>query len=99
MKSRLHDAADAELTEAIAYYDEKASGLADRFLAEVKSATRNIETYPEMAPADDEGVRAKVLDRFPYSIMYVVEEYELFIVAIAHHSRRPSYWADRLSRG
>jgi hypothetical protein len=31
MKSRFHDAADAELTEAVAYYDGKASGLGDRF--------------------------------------------------------------------
>ncbi len=40
MKSRFHDAADAELTEAVAYYDGKASGLGDRFIAEVKAATR-----------------------------------------------------------
>ena len=33
MKSRFHEAAGAELTEAIAYYDGKASGLGDRFLA------------------------------------------------------------------
>ncbi len=40
MKSRFHEAADAELTEAVAYYDGKALGLGDRFLAEVKLATR-----------------------------------------------------------
>jgi toxin ParE1/3/4 len=96
MKSRFHDAADAELTEAVAYYDGKALGLGDRFLAEVKSATRLIEKYPEIAAIVDLGVRAKILDRFPYSLMYVVDETELFILAVAHHSRRPAYWADRL---
>jgi hypothetical protein len=39
MKSRFHEAADAELSEAVAYYDGKAAGLGDRFLAEVKAAT------------------------------------------------------------
>jgi len=96
MKSRFHDAADAELAEAVAYYDGKALGLGDRFLAEVKSATRNIEEYPEIAPIVDLGVRAKLLVRFPYSLMYVVDENELFILAVAHQSRRPTYWADRL---
>jgi plasmid stabilization system protein ParE len=96
VKSRFHDAADAELTEAVAYYDGKALGLGDRFLAEVKSATRTIEKYPEIAPIVDLGVRAKVLVRFPYSLMYVVDENELFILAVAHQSRRPAYWADRL---
>jgi hypothetical protein len=96
MKSRFHEAADAELTEAVAYYDGKAAGLGDRFLAEVKLASRSIEQYPEIAPAIDYGVRAKVLSRFPYTLMYVFDEHELFIVAVAHQSRRPGYWADRL---
>ena len=96
MKSRYHEAADAEFTEAVAYYDGKASGLGDRFLAEIKAATRYIERYPEIAPVIDLGVRAKVLVRFPYSLMYVVEPHELFIVAVAHQNKEPAYWADRL---
>lgn len=99
MQSRFHEAADAELTEAVAYYDGKAEGLGDRFLAEVKAATRYIEQYPEIAPIIEEGVRAKVLVRFPYSLMYVVEEHELYIVAVAHQSKRPGYWADRVPTG
>jgi toxin ParE1/3/4 len=99
MKSRFHEAADAELSEAVAYYDGKADGLGDGFLAEVKAATRYIEQYPEIAPIIDEGVRAKVLVRFPYSLMYIVEEHELYIVAVAHQSKRPGYWADRLVAG
>lgn len=99
MKSRFHEAADAELSEAVAYYDGKALGLGDRFLAEVKAATRYIEQHPEIAPVIDEDVRAKVLVRFPYSLMYVIEEHELYIVAVAHQSKRPGHWADRLPAG
>lgn len=99
MKSRFHEAADAELSEAVAYYDGKAAGLGERFLAEVKAATRYIEQYPEIAPIIEEGVRAKVLVKFPYSLMYVVEEHELYIVAVAHQGKRPAYWADRLPAG
>jgi hypothetical protein len=96
MKSRFHEAADEELTEAVFYYDAKTPGLGDRFLAEVKAATSYIEQHPEVAPVIEDSVRAKVLVRFPYSLMYVVEPPDLFIVAVAHHSRRPGYWADRL---
>lgn len=53
MKSRFHEAADAELTEAVAYYDGKAAGLGDRFLTDVKAMTRYIEQYPEIAPVID----------------------------------------------
>jgi plasmid stabilization system protein ParE len=96
VKSRFHEAADEELTEAVAYYDTKASGLGDRFVADVKAATRYIEDYPHVAPVIEEGVRQKVLRQFPFSLMYVVEEHDLFIVAVAHQSRRPAYWIDRL---
>ena len=96
MKSRFHEAADAELREAVTYYDRKTTGLGDRLLAEVKAATRYIEQYPEIAPVIDEDVRAKVLVRFPYSLMYVVDPDEVFIVAVAHQSKRPAYWTDRL---
>jgi hypothetical protein len=40
-------------------------GLGDRFLAEFRAATKYIERYPEIAPLKDEGVRAKILLRFP----------------------------------
>ena len=96
MKSRFHEAADAELTEAVAYYDGKAPGLGDRLLGEVKTATRLIERYPEIGSVKDFGVRAKVLSKFPYSLMYLVESEEIFILAVAHESRRPGYWAARM---
>lgn len=96
MKPRFHEAADAELTEAVAYYDAKTAGLGDRFLVEIKAAVAYIERYPDIAPVIDLGVRAKVLVRFPYSVLYVADAIELFIVAIAHQNRRPRYWADRL---
>ena len=96
MKSRFHEAAREELAEAISYYEGKTAGLGTRLLDEVRAAARYIEERPSAAPVIDLGVRAKVLVRFPYSLMYVIETHELFIVAVAHHSRRPGYWADRL---
>jgi hypothetical protein len=77
MKSRFHEAADAELEEAVQYYDGKVSGLGDRFLADVKTATRYIERYPQVAPAIEHGVRAKRLLQFPYTLMYVLEVNDL----------------------
>jgi plasmid stabilization system protein ParE len=96
MKSRFHEAANAELREAVLYYDARAPGLGDRFLTEAKASTRRIEQYPEIAPLIERGVRAKAFISFPYSILYVVGPNELFIVAVAHQSKRPAYWVDRL---
>ena len=35
------------------------------------------------------------LRRFPYSIIYYTRGEELRVIAIAHHSRRPSFWVGR----
>jgi plasmid stabilization system protein ParE len=39
--------------------------------------------------------RRYLLRRFPYGIIYQATDEELRIVAVAHHSRRPGYWAKR----
>jgi hypothetical protein len=33
---------------------------------------------------------------FSYSIMYVLEGDEVFIIAVSHYRRRPGYWRSRL---
>ena len=36
------------------------------------------------------------LKKFPFGIIYKIYKSELLIVAVAHHSRKPGYWEDRL---
>jgi hypothetical protein len=38
-----------------------------------------------------------MLATFPYTLMFVVDQGDLFIVAVAHQNKRPAYWADRLA--
>ncbi len=37
-------------------------------------------------------------DSFPFSLVYVVRGEILFVVAVAHQSRRPGYWRGRTTR-
>jgi toxin ParE2 len=96
MKSRFHEAAEVELAEAVEYYDSATEGLGNRLLTEVISAVEYIEEFPELAALGEHSVRRKVLARFPYSILYIIQQGELIILAVAHQSRRPNYWIDRL---
>jgi plasmid stabilization system protein ParE len=34
--------------------------------------------------------------RFPYNVVYRVRENDIYVVAVAHTSRRPGYWFERL---
>ena len=92
---KYHEAAEDELLTEVGYLELRASGLGRRFLAEVGRAEDLIAQFPESAPEILPGIRKRVLRKFPYSLIYTIERDELLILAVAHHSRRPGYWAGR----
>jgi toxin ParE1/3/4 len=42
------------------------------------------------------GARRVLVKRFPYSIVFIDYKDDLWVVAFAHHHRRPGYWRERL---
>ena len=86
----------AELHDAAAFYMEKANvelGLA--FVAEFERTTNLVLENPMLGAIFRGDRRRYLLRRFPYSIIYQVTAVELRVVAVAHHRRRPGYWANR----
>jgi plasmid stabilization system protein ParE len=91
-----HPAAREEFFQAIDRYEAEVPGLGSDFIAEVERATGRILDFPDIGSTHLAGTRRVILRRFPFSIVYQVEPSGVFIVAVAHHSRRPGYWRDRL---
>ena len=86
----------AEIHDAAAFYMEKANvelGLA--FVAEFERTTNLVLENPMLGAIFRGDRRRYLLRRFPYSIIYQVTAEELRVVAVAHHRRRPGYWANR----
>ena len=71
-------------------------GLGFDFEMEVEAAVRAIRTYPKSAVEIVPGYRRKLLQTFPYGVVYRERAEEILIVAIAQLQRRPDYWLDRL---
>lgn len=88
--------ARAEFEEQVAYFDEQASGLGDKFIQDVETAVRSIREYPESGAPVSRKVRKKVVGAFPFNIFYVAASAEIVIVALAAHRRRPRYWRSRI---
>jgi toxin ParE1/3/4 len=94
--ARLHAGAEADLREAIAYYDEQRVGLGAELRRAFEFALQRVRANPQgYAIEDDQGTRYCPLHRFPYAIVYVELENEIWVAAVAHHRRRPRYWAGR----
>jgi toxin ParE1/3/4 len=96
MKIQFAQEARAELVDNIRRYAREAgSAQAKAFRAEVRHMSTLIVTHPDMGAPTVGGCRFMVLDRFPFSIVYRRNADTLTIIAIAHHRRRPGYWARR----
>jgi plasmid stabilization system protein ParE len=86
----------AELHDAAVFYTLKANvelGLA--FVAEFERAANLVLDNPLLGAVFCGTRQRYILRRFPYSIIYQVTAEDLRILAVAHHRRRPGYWAQR----
>jgi hypothetical protein len=96
MTFRLLAAAQIELDEAITWFNAQAPGLGDAFLVETLKVFRLIEQHPNAwHPLTSEIHRCR-LTRFPYGVIYAVDEADILVLAIAHMHRAPTYWRDRI---
>jgi plasmid stabilization system protein ParE len=90
-----HDDAEAELIEAARYYEAKSTGLGAALVVEVAEAAEELRENPESWQLVATEVRRRVLRRFPYSLLYVVEPDRIRVLAVSHNRRRPGYWSRR----
>jgi len=96
MKAEFLPEAEEEFREAVWYYEIEAPGVGLRFIAEVRKGVTFITENPYAAGDIGSGIRRKVLNHFPYSLLYAVEAELIVIVAVAHQKRRPTYWRGRV---
>ena len=96
MKVRFLSPADDEIAESADYYFSESPQAASSFLEEIDLAAILIGQNPNLYPIHSEDVRVKQLDHFPFSIFYRIDEGEVIIQSVAHNSRKPDFWKNRL---
>ncbi len=97
---RIHEAASQEAIEAATWYEHKRPGLGAEFQRALDLALDLLEEdivplLPVPSSAHARGVKRLILKRFPFDIVVVERRTEIFVIAFAHHARRPGYWRQR----
>ncbi len=87
--------AKQELDDATRYYKLEHPWLGRRFREEIRKAAKRISEYPEAWPVEQGDVRKCILHKFPYKLLYSIEDDHIFIIAVAHLHRKPDYWIER----
>jgi toxin ParE1/3/4 len=95
MKIEILHQAEEELIKAVAYYEEIEPGLGVRLKEEVRTVIRWIGDNPEIPRLRPNGYRRVNLKIFRYYIPYFIWNNAVWILAVAHGSRRPAYWIKR----
>jgi toxin ParE1/3/4 len=93
---RWHEAAEAELYEALGFLELRAKGLGRRLLGEVRRTSARLSELPSLGSQIRPGVRKLPMRTFRYSLVYSIDDQGILILALAHGSRRPDYWSGRL---
>ena len=95
MKYVFHPEALTEYAEAVEYYSKQRMKVAQAFIDAVEDAIYRIRESPNRWTVVDEDVRRCLTQKFPYGILYTVEQEYILILAVMHCSREPKYWKRR----
>ena len=90
--------AEADYRAAIDYYASDSLEPARAFAREFRAAVALLRERPLIGTPYEEGTRRKVLSRLPFAIIYDVQPEMITVIAVAHHSRDPEYWLDRVRK-
>lgn len=100
MKRRLivRGEAEADLTEAALWYDEREAGLGWDLTLEVRAAIRRaVENPPlHLLLRRKPEVRRVLAKRFPYRIFFIVRDDAIVVFAVLHAARHDRRWQDRI---
>lgn len=93
---RFTQIARAEMIDAQDWYEGKAPGLGRGSRQAVDAVADRMSANPLQFPVILKNVRRALLRRFPYSLLFVIEDDILLVIACFHASRDPSHWQKRI---
>ena len=96
MSVRFLAEAEQDLEEAAAYYEGQRAELGREFALAIAEGIDRISETPRAWHPFGTRTRRYRLKRFPYGHVYHLLDNNILVLAVAHHSRAPDYWHNRL---
>ena len=93
---QLHPEAWLELEAADEWFLSRSVDASIAFLSDVDEGFERISEAPQRWPEYLHGTRRLVLQRFPFSVIYLSDSDLVTIIAVAHSKRKPEYWKHRV---
>jgi plasmid stabilization system protein ParE len=88
--------AEAEMTDAFDWYEDRVPGLGSEFLLCVDAVFNAIQRTPQNYPCVHKTARRALSRRFPYEIIFVEDNERVVVLSVFHAKRNPKRWRERI---
>ena len=88
---RISPIAFSDIRSGVAYYNQQQKGLGKRFKSIIKATLDDVQKMPLSASIVYDDVRYKVVNKFPYIILYRIKNDIVFVSRIFNTHQNPVY--------
>ena len=81
--------------ESIDWYDSQKNKLGRKFAKELQEIMKQVKNNPTRFPKIHQEIRKAVLKKFPYLIIFEVQNHTIFVLSIFNTHRNPDAWKER----
>ena len=94
MQIEITELAYQEFIDGIEYYEAQLEGLGLRFKESIVQGFERIKKHPEAWEAYSGNTRKYTIGKFPYKIIYTIDNDKIYIIAVANSHQNPDYLID-----
>ena len=87
--------AEFDISKTFDFYEEHRLGLGHDFILCVDAALSKIERNPLLYKRIHKNLRRIPIERFPYRILYLVQDQHILVTAVFHARKNPVSWTKR----
>ena len=85
----IKEEASSEIKNAFSWYEERKKGLGYEFINILEEYFERITKNPLLYPIGSGNEHVAVMKKFPYKIVYSLENQDVVVYAVFHSSRNP----------
>ena len=89
--------AKTEITEAYEWYESKQHKLGKRLISVLDNYFSTIKKSPKQFPKVLNNMRQATIKKFPYIIIFEIENNEIIVFAVFHSSQNPEKWESKIT--
>jgi len=89
--------AEAELLEAVKWYEDRVQGLGANLLLNIEATLESILRIPEAYTPEYKNTRRALVRKYPFGIHYIINKDKIIVLVIFHENRNQKELKKRLS--